>query len=342
MDILIFDMDGVLIDVSMSYRKAIERTIRLYLRTCLGFKYLNGNLIEGKDISLFKSVKGFNSDWDLTSGLLLYLLSLSPLPQDLKRIRPSSIEDLISHLKRESSPFSSGKKNPFKRKHLSDFLKKVESKGGGLTGVRKVLEGGWEGWVYGSGDLNRENLIQRIFQEVYLGEKFYIHYHLQPLLYKGKGYYRKEKLLIPRNILSSLRKRVRLVIASGRTRFEAELALKRFRISNLFDAVITLDDCEKEEKRILQFKGKRVKCSKPSPYPILRAAGEIALHRPKCGYVGDVVDDILAARGAKKELEVLAIGFISHPEERHMRESLIKAGADLIIENPKDLLQLLM
>ncbi|MGB9628621.1 MAG: HAD family hydrolase [Thermodesulfobacteriota bacterium] len=340
MDLLIFDMDGVLIDVSKSYRKVIERTAQLYLQTCLGFRDLNRNLTEGKDVSLFKSVKGFNSDWDVTSALLLYLLSHSPLPPDQKRKKPSSIEDLISHLKKESSQFSSKKKCFFRKKSLPAFLKEVDSRGGGLNGVRQVLRGGWEGWVYGSGDLHRENLVQRIFQEVYLGEKFSSHYHLRPILYKGKGYYRKEKLLIPRKILSSLRKKARLGIASGRTRFEAELALRRFRLSTYFDALVTLDECEKEERRILQLEGKEVKCSKPSPYSILRAVQEIGLPQPKCGYVGDVVDDMLAARSAKKELEILAIGFISHPKERHRKKSLLKAGADLVIENPKDLLQL--
>ncbi len=38
LDILIFDMDGVLIDVSRSYRKTIQKTIQLYLATCLGLK----------------------------------------------------------------------------------------------------------------------------------------------------------------------------------------------------------------------------------------------------------------------------------------------------------------
>lgn len=341
MDLLIFDMDGVLIDVSRSYRKAIERTTQLYLQTCLGLKDFAENLVKEKDVSLFKSVKGFNSDWDVTTALLLYLLSLSPLPPNQKREKPSSIEDLISHLRRNSFPFSIGEKRLFKRKNLPDFLKKVEFRGGGLTGVRQVLKGGWEGWVYGSGNLSQENLVKRIFQEVYLGEKFSSHYGLKPLVYKGRGYYWKEKLLIPPKILSSLRKKVRLAIASGRTRFEAELALKRFRLSTYFDALVTLDECEKEERRILKLEGKRMKCSKPSPYPILKVVWEIGLSKPKCGYVGDVVDDMLAARSAKKELDILAIGFITDPRENDMKESLIKAGADLVIEDPKDLLQLL-
>ncbi len=44
MNVLIFDMDGVLIDVSRSYRKTIQRTIQIYLETCLGFPRSRGRL----------------------------------------------------------------------------------------------------------------------------------------------------------------------------------------------------------------------------------------------------------------------------------------------------------
>ena len=36
MDVLIFDMDGVLIDVSKSYRRTIQKTVQIYFEHCLG------------------------------------------------------------------------------------------------------------------------------------------------------------------------------------------------------------------------------------------------------------------------------------------------------------------
>src|SRR4030043_2410974 len=98
MDILIFDMDGVLIDVSKSYRKTIQRTIQIYLENCLGFGRSRGSWITNEEISLFKSVGGFNSDWDLTSGILLYLVSLSDLPPLTMRKKYSSIWETLSYL----------------------------------------------------------------------------------------------------------------------------------------------------------------------------------------------------------------------------------------------------
>jgi len=342
MDILIFDMDGVLIDVSRSYRETIQRTVQIYLETCLGFEKGKRGPVTKEDISLFKSAGGFNNDWDLTSGLLLYLLSIPGFPLSPKKRKFSSINGVVSYLKTHSSNLNRNITQLIQRKNLPPFIRKVKSGGGGLKGVRKALKGSFEGWVYGDGDLNQENVVKRIFQEVYLGKKFTFCYHLPRLFYKGKGLYLQEGLIISKSILSSLRKRSRLGIASGRPRFEAELALKRFGLLPYFDRVVTLDECLEEEDRILQSTGRRTNLLKPHPYSLLRVAQEIGIPNPRCGYVGDVVDDMLAARAARKELDILAIGFPhGGKKDKAVKDPLLKAGADLIVENSRGLLQAL-
>jgi HAD superfamily phosphatase len=337
MDVLIFDMDGVLIDVSKSYRKAIQQTIHIYLEDCLGIK---GNLVTDEEILLFKSVGGFNSDWDLTSGFLLYLLSISGIPPLPKREKFSFAEEIVPYLQEKSLRFLQKTAIQVKRKPLSAFLKRVKVSGGGLRGIRQSLRNSWEGWMYRSGDLGGENLVKRIFQEIYLGRKFTSYYHLPRRFYRGEGLYQQERLLIPRKVLSLLREKMRMGIASGRPRFEAELALNRFRLVPYFDSVVTLDECEEEELRILNSTGKKAKLSKPHPYSILRTVQEIGILHPQCGYIGDVVDDVAAAKAARKELSILAIGFLSGRRNRKaIKKSLLRAGADLLVENPKDLLR---
>ena len=339
LDILIFDMDGVLIDVSKSYRKAIRHTIQIYLETCLGFQKRRGDWVTNEEISLFKSAGGFNSDWDVTSGFLLYLLSISGFPPLVKRKRFSSIQEIILYLKTKSS-IAQRKTLTINRRHLISFLGNVTSSGGGLRGIHRILGSSWGGWVYRTGDLGQENLVERIFQEIYLGRQFVSHYHLPRLFYKGEGLYLQEKLLIPRKIFSMLQKKISMGIASGRLRFEAELALKRFHLLPYFNSVVTLDECMEEEKRIFRSTGKILPRSKPHPYSILRAVREIKIPNPRCGYVGDVVDDILAARAAKKELKMTAIGFLGTPANRKvMKKGFILVGADLIIHTPEELVR---
>ncbi len=338
MDLLIFDMDGVLIDVSQSYRKTIQQTIHIYLEHCLGLK---ADRVSNGDISLFKSAGGFNNDWDLTAGFLHYLLSVSKVPPLHKKRNFSSLDQTVLHLRQHLSLFHQTQPITIVKRDFLSFLSRVKTSGGGLRGVRIALEGKWEGWVYHSGDLERENLVKRIFQEIYLGEKFASHYHLQPLFHRDKGLYLREKLIVERKILSSLRKRVKLGIASGRPRFEAELALKRFRLTHYFDSVVTLDECEEEEIRIFKATGKRVKLSKPHPFSLQKVVEEVGLSNPQCAYIGDVVDDVRAAKAVQKASSMLAIGFLHGSANRNKRrESLLQAGADLIIETPEELLRL--
>ncbi len=63
-DTVVLDIDGVLVDVARSYRRAIVETLdRLY-----------GTTITQNDIQAFKNAGGFNNDWELTDAGALYLL----------------------------------------------------------------------------------------------------------------------------------------------------------------------------------------------------------------------------------------------------------------------------
>ena len=341
LDLLIFDMDGVLIDVSKSYRKTIEKTIQIYLTLCFGTSGGKNGLVLDDAISRFKGAGGFNNDWDLTSGLLIYLLSISGLPPASKRKPSSSIREVVAYLRGAALGLSYKIPMSISTGHLSSFLEKVKASGGGLKGVRRALGSSWEGWVYGQGNLDEENLVKRIFQEVYLGKKFTSCYSLERLFYRREGYYLQERMLIPREILSFLRKKLRLGIASGRPRFEAELTLRRFHLFSSFKSIVTLDECLKEEERLFRSTRRRPKRTKPHPFPLKRAIEKIGIPHARCGSVGDVVDDILAAVALKKRQAILALGFIAGTKDRTIESVLKQAGADRIIRRPRELLQLI-
>ena len=57
---VLFDMDGVLVDVRSSYRKAIQETVW----------YFTGQRASLEEIQGFKEKGGYNNDWDLTEAIL--------------------------------------------------------------------------------------------------------------------------------------------------------------------------------------------------------------------------------------------------------------------------------
>lgn len=57
---LLFDMDGVLVDVSRSYRRAIEETV----------EHFTGRKIGSNTIQRYKNHGGFNDDWKLTHAII--------------------------------------------------------------------------------------------------------------------------------------------------------------------------------------------------------------------------------------------------------------------------------
>ncbi len=64
-DAVVLDIDGVLVDVANSYRRAILESVeRVY-----------GDTIPKEAIQSFKDASGFNNDWELTDAVALYVLA---------------------------------------------------------------------------------------------------------------------------------------------------------------------------------------------------------------------------------------------------------------------------
>jgi HAD superfamily hydrolase (TIGR01548 family) len=64
-DAVVLDIDGVLVDVADSYRRAIVESVeRVY-----------GDSIGNADIQAFKNAGGFNNDWELTYAAALFVLT---------------------------------------------------------------------------------------------------------------------------------------------------------------------------------------------------------------------------------------------------------------------------
>jgi HAD superfamily hydrolase (TIGR01548 family) len=154
-------------------------------------------------------------------------------------------------------------------------------------------------WVRSlGGDFEYEE-VKRKFVELYWGKN-------------GSGNASREKWLLPHATLRRLAKEAELAIFTGRVRRELDYTLDRWKVRDYFRQIVSVEN---------------VAHPKPSPEGLLRILAGRA--RTRAVYVGDNVDDALAARSAK----MLFVGVLPRKsEERRQRGTrLRKLGARTIL-----------
>jgi phosphoglycolate phosphatase-like HAD superfamily hydrolase len=321
-NLIVFDMDGVLIDVSNSYRDTVRQTARLFFKSAPASEELSEPLFPLTDLAAVKQSGGLNNDWDLSClviSLLFNLIEKPPVYQSKdpwtryqETIRQCNVSSLARFLESTSMP-------------LSDLLHRADK--------------AKNSFIYGlyTGDVGSGNIIKQIFQEVYLGKGlFEATYGLKPLFYHDEGFIHREKLLIDKGMLAALAKNHILAIATGRPRAEAEYPLAHFDLRRYFTDVLALEDCLEEERRRSQKEGSRVSLSKPDPFMLdAIAAGQ---KKPVAGYfyIGDMPDDMVAAK--KSAAGYKGVGMImAAVDKKSLKKELLRAGADYIIDNFRQL-----
>ncbi|MDD5014725.1 MAG: HAD hydrolase-like protein, partial [Atribacterota bacterium] len=218
-DTLVFDIDGVLIDVRDSFRKAICQTVQFYFKEILRFQG-SQNLINPKEIEYFKMAGGFNNDWNLTSAVVLFYLM---------KARENNLKD-VDEL-RSIKP------------DIKTFTTKMLFSGGGLAKVIDSIE---------KDDQIKEqilslwdkDLITKIFQEIYAGEEHcYNIYGFHPSLIKKDGLIKQERIIIDKNKKDFLQN-YSLGVLTGRTEREARVALERLGWDDILskEKIVTADD----------------------------------------------------------------------------------------------------
>jgi phosphoglycolate phosphatase-like HAD superfamily hydrolase len=183
------------------------------------------------------------------------------------------------------------------------------------------------------GDVDTGNRIKRIFQEIYLGRSLFTAlYGREPGCYRGEGLIHRESLLMDPTLLADLSRDHILAIATGRPRSEADFTLDLFDLRKYFQLVITLDDCTREEERIFTERGERISLRKPDPYMLDRIPCLIGKGFSECYYLGDMPDDMQAARSSKTGYRGVGV-VLSSADPENLREALLQAGAKQIIDD---------
>lgn len=223
-DALIFDVDGVLLNVRRSFWDVILRATRKYLNL-LGIK--SEFKPQKRHIKLLKMAGGFNNDWDATSALILLSLAY----------------------------------NQGVRINMEELSKEIYKRGGGLRNLEEILkEIIPHKWDEVRSLLKRE-LVERLFKEIYAGKETYRVYGFQPQFVSPsqEGLYKRERILVKREDIPPFIKH--LGIFTGRTKGETVLALKMLGFEELipWDNIITADDgLNKPDRDLLQQLARRM------------------------------------------------------------------------------------
>lgn len=218
-DTLVFDIDGVLIDVQDSFKKAVCQTVQFYFKEILHFQG-SQNLINPEQVEYFKMAGGFNNDWNLTSAVVLFYL-MKAEDNNLK-----NIDELRSN-----------------KPDIKTFTTRILPPGGGLGKVVDLVEKNWgtKGKIFNRWD---KELITKIFKEIYAGEEHCFDiYGFNPSLIKAEGLIEKEKIIIDKNKKDFLQN-FSLGILTGRNKREARVALERLGWDDILfkEKIVTADD----------------------------------------------------------------------------------------------------
>ena len=216
-DSVIFDVDGVLVEVKESFPKVSADAALFYLQAILGWRGQARPVLAEETVFL-KRAGGFNSDWRLTQAIVYFALFKSVLhgTTDLDRIR--SVEPGIE-----------------------TFMEQTARHGGGMDGVRKVVYEQLD--EHGRQQLEKQfdpAAVDRICCEFYAGSDCPAIFGFEPEYRRGEqGYIWRETALLSRESLEGAP--FHLGIYTGRTDGEIPPALQLCQVEDLFsrEAVIT-------------------------------------------------------------------------------------------------------
>jgi HAD superfamily hydrolase (TIGR01548 family) len=106
---VLFDMDGVLVDVSGSYRKAIQETVGFF----------TGKKAQLKEIQEFKEMGSYNNDWDLTEALIAGRGISVPKAEIIRKFQQLylGVEGKTGLIENEKWLLSKEELNELRRKH---------------------------------------------------------------------------------------------------------------------------------------------------------------------------------------------------------------------------------
>ena len=196
-DAVIFDCDGVLIDVSKSYDQAILKTTQYVLEN---FAKINDAIdVDFKIIDGFKSTGGFNDEVDLTYAAIISLVAAKKLEKD----QTSFIFNVIKNA--DSSGILSVEKYLENQVDISDIKKQLSYPG-----------------------VHHENPLYQIFDQLFYGPELYQKLFENSSKFSESGLIEQDDVILNNLLIEKLQKKFnsKIAIVTGRGKESISYSLK--------------------------------------------------------------------------------------------------------------------
>jgi len=195
-DTIIFDCDGVLIDITKSYDLAIVKTTQYVLET---FSKINNSInVDFKIIDGFKSTGGFNDEVDLTYAAILSLTAAKKLDKDPTEF----IFDVIKNS--DSSGIVSVEKYLESQTDISEIKKQLSYPG-----------------------THHDNLLYQIFDQLFYGPELYQKLFKNKSQFSESGLIEQDDVILNNSLFELLQKKVnsKIAMVTGRGRESVSYSL---------------------------------------------------------------------------------------------------------------------
>jgi len=196
-DAIIFDCDGVLIDITKSYDQAIIKTTQYILKN---FTKIDDSIdVDFKIIDGFKSTGGFNDEVDLTYAAIISLVAAKKLEKD----QTSFIFDVIKNA--DSSGIVSVEKYIENQVDISDIKKQLSYPG-----------------------MHNENTLYKIFDQLFYGPELYHKLFKNSSKFSESGLIEQDDVILNNSLIEKLQNKFdsKIAIVTGRGKESTSYSLK--------------------------------------------------------------------------------------------------------------------
>ena len=301
---IIFDIDGVLIDVRKSYNEAIKNTVQFVVGSIIKKDNLK-ELVTDKIILKFRQTGGFNNDADTSYAISLALLSFPELEN-------SNFENFLIDVAEHGDETGIYSIEKYIKKLLANKTSNNSIK------INKILD-----YLNYPGKVG-ESIISTVFDEFFYGQELFSKKHrIKPEYYFGKPLIENDRIVITDNTIRKIRERFngKIAMVSGRSKIAAAYALdKKFYLLNEKDNSVFLEDEDR-------------KYAKPNPYGLKKVINKINIENDDDDilYCGDSIEDLIMCRRAEEELN-------QKNPSRTRRVNIIFCGIYGCSNNPNELI----